>query len=87
VPRGRCSSSVSVGGHGGVVLVLLWGVESRAFIVLRIAVDMARLDELLACHVSALWLWLLWLWALSAAEASVCVGGWCVIGHGRCCCG
>jgi hypothetical protein len=51
---GCCLSSVSMGGSGGVVLILLWGLESRVFVVLRITVDMACPDELLACHVSCL---------------------------------
>jgi hypothetical protein len=54
VPHGCCSWSVRVGSSGGVVVVPLWGVASWAFVVLRIAVDMARPDEPLVCHVSGL---------------------------------
>jgi hypothetical protein len=54
VPRWRCSWSVSVGGGGGVVgVVPLWGLASRAFVVLRIAVDVAHRWR----ATSAVWWW------------------------------
>jgi hypothetical protein len=45
---------VSIGGGGGVIVILLWGLVPWVFVVLRITVDVACLDEPLACHISSL---------------------------------
>ena len=97
MPHGRCSWSVSIGGGGVIVIVLLWGLESQALVILKIAVDMAWSDEPFACHISGVVVallvghhhccWsslsqLLWVWVLSAVEALVC-GLW-VVGEGGC---
>jgi len=98
--HGCCLWSVSIGGGGGggvVVVVPLWGLESWALVVLKIAIDVAWSDELFTCHVSGLVVallvghhhhcqsslsWSLWVCASSVVEVSVC-GLW-VVSEGGC---
>jgi len=55
MPHGHCLWSVSISGGGVViVVVLLWGVASRALVILKIAVNVAQSDEPFTCHVSGL---------------------------------